>query len=65
MKERRCDKRWIMGQRSVEKPRRVSTAFNGESGMLPAVDGGTGKGAEVGCVLVLGEVPNERAAITS
>lgn len=43
----------------------MSTAFNGDSGTVPFHDGGIGKGAEVGCVLVLGEVPNERAAITS
>ena len=65
LKERRCDRRWIIGQRSVENPRRVSTALSGESGILPLDDGGTGNGAEVGCVFVLGDVPIERAAITS
>lgn len=64
LKERRCDRRWIIGQRSVENPRRVSTALSGESGILP-LDGGTGNGVEVGCVFALGDVPIERAAITS
>jgi hypothetical protein len=65
LKERRCERRWIIGQRSVEKPRRVSTAFSGEFGMVSADDGGMGKGTEVGCVLELGAVPKESAAITS
>ena len=65
LKDRRCDRRWIIGQRSVENPRRVSTALSGESGILPLDDGGTGNGSEVGCVFVLGDVPIERAAITS
>jgi hypothetical protein len=43
----------------------VSTAFKGESGMLPLDDGGNWNGVQVGCVLVFGAVPNERAAITS
>jgi len=43
----------------------VSTAFSGEFGVVPADDGGMGNGTEVGCVLELGAVPKESAAITS
>jgi hypothetical protein len=32
---------------------------------VPSKSGGIGKGVEIGCVLVFGDVPNERAAITS
>lgn len=38
----------MMGQRSVEKPRRVSTALSGELGIEFAEAGGAGKGGEVG-----------------
>lgn len=31
--DKRCDRRWIMGHRSVDRPRRVSTALNAELGM--------------------------------
>lgn len=55
----------MIGQRSVEKPNRVSTAFSGDSGTGPLEVGGIGKGVEVGCVLVFGDVPSDRAAITS
>lgn len=42
LSERRCDRRWIMGQRSVDRPRRVSTALNAEFGM--PVTGREGQG---------------------
>ena len=65
LKDRRCERRWIIGQRSVERPRRVSTALNGEFELRNSESGGEGNGAVVGCELVFGGVPNERAAITS
>lgn len=58
---RRCDIRWIIGHRSVAIPRRVSTAERGPGGRVLSVvgeeiEGGSGD---------RGEVPNERAVITS
>jgi hypothetical protein len=55
----------MIGQRSVERPRRVSTALSGEFAVGNSLTGGDGKGAVVGCVVVFGGVPSERAAITS
>lgn len=60
----------MMGQRVVEKPSRVSTALSGEEGVVSkesaeGEEGGYGNGAVVGWVVVLGDVPRERAAITS
>lgn len=63
LKERRCERRWIMGQRSVERPRRVSTALNGELGIAAKVWMGQGKKED--SMLAFGDVPRERAAITS
>lgn len=63
--DRRCERRWIMGQRSVEKPRSVSTAFRGEERLGISSMGGMGNGVDDGWWLVFGEVPSERAAITS
>jgi hypothetical protein len=65
LKDSKCERRWIMGQRSVERPRRVSTALSGELGAGNSDAGGVGKGAVVGCELVFGGVPSESAAITS
>lgn len=65
LKERRWERRWIIGQRSVERPRSVSTAFRGDPGILPSQEGDVGNGVEAGCVLAFGDVPRERAAITS
>lgn len=53
-----------MGQRSVERPRRVSTEFRGDEGVSGwggPVKGGGAADASV----VLGGMPRERAAITS
>ena len=65
LKDSKCERRWIMGHRSVERPRRVSTALNGEFEAGNSEAGGVGKGAAVGCELVFGGVPSESAAITS
>lgn len=43
----------------------MSTAFSGEFVIASTDDGGMGNGTEVGCVLELGAVPRESAAITS
>jgi hypothetical protein len=61
LKDNRCERRWMIGQRSVERPKSVSTEFSGElkNGCS------SGKGVAVGCDVVLGEVPSDRAAITS
>lgn len=55
----------MIGQRSVERPRRVSTALNGELGTEPVDTGGVGKGDDVAWALAFGAVPSDRAAITS
>lgn len=65
LKDRRCERRWMMGQRSVESPSSVSTAFNAEFELRNSESGGGGKGAAVGWELVCGGVPSESAAITS
>jgi hypothetical protein len=65
LNDSRCDSRWIIGHRSVERPRRVSTQFRGEFGFERLQGSGRGKGVAIGGVLVCGEVPSERAAITS
>tara|TARA_R110002060_G_scaffold26196_6_gene35712 strand:+ start:1145 stop:1309 length:165 start_codon:yes stop_codon:yes gene_type:complete len=54
-----------MGQRSVERPRSVSTALSGELGIesVDVVDVGKGGGAVSS--LAFGAVPRDRAAITS
>ena len=65
LNDNRCERRWIMGQRSVDRPKRVSIAISGEFDDRDSKAGGNGKGATIGCELVLGGVPSERAAITS
>lgn len=55
----------MIGQRSVERPRSVSTALNGDLGIEYSDEEGNGNGAAVGWVLVFGAVPSESAAITS
>lgn len=55
----------MMGHRSVENPRSVSTALRGELSVAVPSAGGTGNGVEHGWVFLFGGVPNERAAITS
>ena len=65
LKERRWERRWIMGQRVVERPRRVSTALRGVAEVKEESGKSEGKGVVVGRVVVLGDVPRERAAITS
>jgi hypothetical protein len=61
LNDNRCERRWIIGQRSVERPKSVSTEFNGEL----KYGCSSGKGAAVGCDVVLGEVPSDKAAMTS
>lgn len=63
--ERRRERRWIIGQRSVERPRSVSTAFRGELDNGSVDTGGVGKGVEEDCAFEFGAVPSDRAAITS
>ena len=58
---RRCDIRWIMGQRSVAIPSRVSTAERGFEGGLGGRVGEEREGGRGD----RGEEPKERAAITS
>lgn len=65
LKESKCDRRCIMGHRSVDRPRSVSTAFSGEIGIERSGGTGNGNGVDVGCVLVFGAVPRDRAAMTS
>jgi hypothetical protein len=54
-----------MGHKSVENPRSVSTALSGEFSGRNSELGGDGKGVAIGCELLFGGVPSERAAITS
>ena len=54
-----------MGQRSVERPRSVSTALNGELGIILSASDGSLNGVGVGCELEFGDVPSESAAIRS
>ena len=54
-----------MGHRSVDRPRSVSTALSGELDARKLDSGGAGKGVAIGCEVVFGGVPSERAAITS
>lgn len=63
LKDSKWDRRWIMGHRSVDSPRRVSTALNGEFGIKNSGD--EGNGVDTGWELAFGGVPSERAAITS
>lgn len=60
---RRVDSRWIMGQRVVDIPRRVSTFDRGE--VVGAPRGERGRRWEADGGLERGEVPFERAVITS
>lgn len=53
----------MIGQRSVERPRRVSTDPSGDDGRGDA--GAIGKGLDAVRLVVFGAVPRERAAITS
>lgn len=55
----------MIGQRSVERPRSVSTALSGELGIEPVDAGGVGNGGEIGSWLAFGAVPRDSAAITS
>jgi len=65
LKDSSWERRWIMGQRSVERPRSVSTELRGELGSM-IFDGGAGeRGTAVAWVLLLGAVPSDKAAITS
>jgi len=59
--ERRCESRWIMGQRSVAMPSSVSTELRGEGEELER----TVRGMRDGGSAELGEVPRERAVMTS
>lgn len=54
-----------MGQRSVERPSRVSTRLRGFSVVVLSEDAGYGNGAAVGALDAFGDVPRERAAMTS
>ena len=63
--DRRWESRWIIGQRSVERPSSVSTALSGESGMVVSDGEGNWKGVAVGWVLEFGAVPSDSAVITS
>ena len=63
LNERRWDSRWMIGHRSVDRPRRVSTALSAEMGI--EVTTGPGGAQEVVWILAFGGLPSERAAITS
>lgn len=64
LNDNKWESRCMIGHKSVDNPRRVSTEFRGEGGK--GLEGaGNGKGCDIGCVLVLGGVPKDRAAITS
>ena len=52
-----------MGQRSVDRPRRVSTALKAE--LRNGGSRGMGEGYGVDWMFAFGVVPSERAAITS
>jgi hypothetical protein len=58
---RRWESLWMMGQRSVAMPRRVSTEFSGE---IDGIDGRF-KGLRGVVVVDIGDVPKESAAMTS
>jgi hypothetical protein len=53
----------MIGHRSVDRPRRVSTALSAEMGI--EVTTGPGGAQEVVWILAFGGLPSERAAITS
>jgi hypothetical protein len=65
LNDSRCERRWMMGQRSVERPRRVSTSLRGELVPVKSNVGGVGNGVDVGCEVLFGGVPSDSAAITS
>lgn len=55
----------MIGHSSVERPRSVSTESNGEFLFASLGENGKGNGVAVGCVVVVGGVPRERAVMTS